>query len=291
MTAKVVLVSSAVDEILPPASFSTPENIRLTTVGKPPRHEVHGFFWPPHNPDYTAPEGTLPPLIVFPHGGPTGHTAPGLEMRIQYFTSRGYAYFAINYTGSSGHGKAYREALFGEWGIVDRDDVVEAIDYLASSGRVDRSRVGIEGGSAGGYNVLCSLTWHPDKFAGGICYCGVSDIQGLDEETHKMESHYVELLLKLGGKTKAEREELFRARSPLFHAENIRAPLLLVHGDGDTVVPIAQSKEIKRKIEERGGDVELIVLEGEGHSFKRAESWLTIVVEGEKWWRKTLLRH
>ncbi|KAK3328189.1 peptidase S9 prolyl oligopeptidase active site-containing protein [Cercophora scortea] len=203
--------------------------------------------------------------------------------------ARGYAYFAINYTGSSGHGKAYREALFGAWGILDRDDVVEAINHLASRGMIDRARVGIEGGSAGGYNVLCSLTWHPDVFAGGISYCGVGDLKALDVETHKMESHYLEVLLKLDGMSEEEKEALFRARSPLYHAEWITAPLLLVHGDEDNVVPIEQSREVKGRIEGRGGQVEMIVLEGEGHDFYRADSWRTILVEGEKWWARTLL--
>jgi len=279
------LVRSSVDDQFPETLFSQPVPIRFTTL-KAPHREVHGFFWPPHNPRYVAPEGERPPLIVFSHGGPTGFQSPGLDMRFQYFTSRGYAYFAINYTGSSGHGRAYREALFGEWGILDRDDVAEAVEYLAWSGRIDRERVGIEGGSAGGYNTLCSLTWHPSVFAGGVSYCGVSNIKNLAEETHKMESHYVEVLLRLEGKTREEREALFAARSPLYHAGNITAPLLLVHGDAD----VEQSREIKRKIQGRGGDAELVVLKGEGHMFERADSWLKIVVEAEKWWRKTLLK-
>lgn len=211
-------------------------------------------------------------------------------MRFQYFTSRGYGYLALNYTGSSGHGKAYREALLGAWGILDRDDVAEAVDHLARSGWIDRGRVGIEGGSAGGYNTFCSLTWHPDMFVGGAAYCGVADLKALDVETHKLESHYVETLLGLRGATAEQREAVFRARSPLHHAENITAPLLLLHGDADTVVPIAQSEAIQRKIEARGGEVKLVVLEREGHVFKRADSWLTLMEESEKWWRKNLLR-
>jgi dipeptidyl aminopeptidase/acylaminoacyl peptidase len=286
---EITLVRSSVDDQLPEAIFSTPVPIRFTTL-KAPQREVHGFFWPPHNPRYVAPEGELPPLIVASHGGPTGHTPPGLQMRHQYFTSRGYAYFAINYTGSSGHGKAYRKALFGQWGILDRDDVAEAVEYLTWTGRIDRQRVGIEGGSAGGYNTLCALTWYPSFFAGGLSMCGVSAIQNLAEKTHKLESHYVEVLLDLKGKSPEEKNALFASRSPLYHAENITSPLLLVHGDEDVVVPIEQSKEIRRKIRERGGDAELIVLKGEGHMFQRAESWETIVVEAEKWWRKTLLK-
>ncbi|KAK3685225.1 peptidase S9 prolyl oligopeptidase active site-containing protein [Podospora appendiculata] len=289
LTTQTTILSSSVDAILPESIFSSPQHIQLTTAHAPTR-VVHGFFWPPHNPNYTAPVGTLPPLIITPHGGPTGHTAPGLNMKLQYFTSRGYAYFAINFTGSSAHGKAYREALFGAWGILDRDDVVEAINDLAARGLIDAARVGIEGGSAGGYNVLCSLTWHPAMFAGGISYCGVSDLKALDVETHKMESRYLEVLLRLEGVSDEDKERLFRERSPLYHAQKITAPLLLVHGDEDTVVPIAQSREVKSKIEGQGGEVEMIVLEGEGHNFHRAESWRTILVEGEKWWARTLLR-
>jgi len=289
LTTEVTLISSSVDTPLPETVFSIPEPISFTTL-KAPHRQVHGFFWPPHNPRFVGPEDELPPLIINSHGGPTGHTPPGLDMRFQYFTSRGYAYLALNYTGSSGHGRAYREALNGHWGILDRDDVAEAVEYLAWSGRIDRKRVAIEGGSAGGFNTLCNLTWHPDVFAAGAAYCGVSDIKTLDAKMHKMESHYTERLLGLQGKTPDEKAQLFRDRSPLYHAQYITAPLLLVHGDEDTVVPIEQSKEIQRKINERGGEVDLIVLEGEGHMFKRADSWLKLLVETEKWWRKTLLK-
>ena len=211
-------------------------------------------------------------------------------MLAQFWTSRGFAYFSINYTGSSGHGKAYREVLYEQWGVVDCNDVPECIDFLASSGRVDRARVGIEGASAGGYLVLSSLVWHPDVFAGGISLCGVSDVKTLVEKTHKLEMHYIESLLFSPDKSKEEREVIFRERSPVFHAERITAPLLLIHGEADTVVPIAQSYDIKRKIEERGGDVDMLVLPGEGHMFKKVDN-LKLYLEAElKWWAKTLLK-
>lgn len=280
---------SSTTHSFPSNIFSIPEHLEVPSKHEPKR-TVHGFFWPPHNPKFIAPEGTLPPLIVNPHGGPTGHTPPGVKMIAQFWTSRGFAYFSINYTGSSGHGKAYREALYTQWGILDRDDVPECVDFLASTGRVNRARVGIEGGSAGGYNVLQSLVWHPDVFAGGISLCGVSDVKTLDEKTHKLELHYLESLLFTPGMGAEEREAIFRERSPLFHAERVTAPLLLIHGENDTVVPIAQSYEIKRKIEERGGDVDMLVLPGEGHMFKKVENLKLYLAAEVKWWAKTLLK-
>ncbi|KAK1778027.1 dipeptidyl aminopeptidase [Copromyces sp. CBS 386.78] len=273
---------------LPEEVFSLPEHIRFTTMDEP-RREVHGFLWLPSNPKYEGPKGTLPPLIIQPHGGPTAYNPPGLSMRVQYFTSRGYAFCFSNYTGSSAHGKAYREALRGEFGILDRDDVIETVRYLANSGRIDGSRVGIEGASSGGYCVLQCLTRYPDVFAGGISMCGVSDLSTLDEETHKLELHYLQTLLGLEGKSKEEKLELFRERSPLYHAQNIASPLLLIHGDADPVVPIGQSEDIKHAVERNGGDVKMVVLKGEGHMLKHADNLKLALRECEKWWRKTLL--
>ncbi|OIW22486.1 peptidase S9 prolyl oligopeptidase active site-containing protein [Coniochaeta ligniaria NRRL 30616] len=289
--AEVKLVCSCTDTDYPPSLFSTPVPINFPSrKGNPPRN-VHGFFWPPHNPSFSAPEGTLPPLLITTHGGPTAHSRPGLKMMDQYFLTRGYAVFAINYTGSSGHGRDYREALYGRWGIADTDDAGDAAEFLARTGRVDGRRVGIVGGSAGGYNVLQSLVHYSDAFAGGVCYCGVSDVRALDVETHKMESRYMDMLMGFDDETPQDvRQAVLKERSPLFRAEEIRASLLLIHGDADTIVPIQQSWDVKERIDKRGGDVQMIVLEGEGHMFKRAESWQTIVEQGEKWWQKTLLR-
>lgn len=289
-------VHTADDKKIPPSIVSIPEHVWLKSTKGDPKRPVHGFYWPPHNPQFAAPEGELPPLLINPHGGPTAHTPPGLKVggigggNAQFWTSRGFAYFSINYTGSSGHGKSYRERLDAQWGILDRDDVVEITSHLCETGRADKGRVGIHGASAGGYNVLQSLVWHPEVFAAGVCYCGVSDMKALGEGTHKLESHYLEGLLYEPGMSPEEREAVERERSPVLHAERIRAPLLLLHGEKDTVVPIAQSYEIERKVRERGGDVKMVVAPGDGHMFSMAKS-KQIALEAEvEWWMRTLVR-
>lgn len=249
----------------------------------------------PHNPAYEAPEGELPPLIIQVHGGPTAHTGPGLKIRSQYWTTRGYAYFALNYTGSSGHGAAYRDALFGHWGIIDADDAAECAEYFTSTGIIRKGGVGITGPSAGGYNTLQALVRSSKRktFAGGVCVCGVSDVKKLGEETHKLESHYLDPLMfgypvpsDISGE---ERERVYRERSPLYHACDISAPLLLVHGTADTVVPVQQARAIKKAIEDKGGDVRLVEVDGEGHMFSAPASKRIWLKEEEAWWRKTLL--
>lgn len=289
-------VHAADDKKIPASIVSIPEHIWLKSTKQGPKRPVHGFYWPPHNPRFAAPEGELPPLLINPHGGPTAHTPPGLKVggvgggNAQFWTSRGFAYFSINYTGSSGHGKSYRDRLDGEWGILDRDDVVEVIQHLCDTGRADKDRVGIHGGSAGGYNVLQSLVWYPDVFAAGVCYCGVSDMRALASGTHKLESHYLEGLLYKPGMSEEERKAVEYERSPVHHAERIRAPLLLLHGDKDRVVPIEQSYEIERKVRERGGDVKMVVAPGDGHMFSMERS-KKIALEAEvAWWMRTLVR-
>ncbi len=287
---EIYILRQSVDNPQPAALYSKPEHI-LFKAEKEFVREVHGFFWPPHNPAYIGPEGELPPLIILVHGGPSGFLSPALQpMPGQYYTSRGYAFFALNYTGSTGHGRQYREDLFGRWGLVDRDDAAEAVAYLAKTGRIDGKRVGIEGGSAGGYNVLQSLCGYPDVFAGGISYCGISEVATMVAGTHKLESHYMDVLMDVTDKSEEEKAKVFAARSPLYFAQQITAPLLLIHGDADTVVPIQQSRDIKKKIEDKGGDVKMITLKGEGHSFSRADSWELYLHEAEKWWAKTLLK-
>ncbi|EFX01674.1 peptidase s9 prolyl oligopeptidase active site domain containing protein [Grosmannia clavigera kw1407] len=298
------------DTAFAPDVFSTPTLVRVPVIASSttdnddsPTRDVFGWFWPPHNRSFIAPPNTLPPLIVNPHGGPTGYTAPGLHMIPQYWATRGFAVFAINYSGSSGHGRAYRDSLWTRWGLLDRDDAAASVSFLVKEGRVDGARVGIEGGSAGGYNVLQSLVAYSaglatkpggfdckGVFTAGVCACGVADTAALSRDTHKLESRYVDRLLWPPGTSVEVQQRIHRARSPLFHAERITAPLLLVHGDHDTVVPIAQSKGIRDRIQARGGDVELVVLPDEGHMFNKAESMVQYLQAQTKWWKKTLLR-
>lgn len=316
--------SSASSSSYPPHTFSAPEPISFVSQREPKR-PIHGFYWPPYNPKFTAPEGTLPPLLINPHGGPTGHSGAGLKTSgtgggggAAFWTSRGFAYFVINYTGSSGHGHAYRQRLQTQWGVLDRDDVPECIDYLCSgasdsdtrggegqgttkSPRADRARVGIHGGSAGGYNVLQTLTWYPSVLAAGVSYCGISDLGTMAEGTHKLEAHYLDgLLYDVDHTSEAEKTAILRARSPLYHAQRIRAPLLLVHGDRDTVVPIAQSYEIAERIRQGDGDgdgdgaprrrVEMVVAPGEGHMFKMRASQRMALEREVEWFIEMLAR-
>ncbi|KAK8036207.1 hypothetical protein PG993_008821 [Apiospora rasikravindrae] len=277
------------DEVLDPKIFSTPQHIRFPATSGPKR-DIHGFYWLPHNLKYKGPEGTKPPLIVQSHGGPTGHTGPGLNLSMQYWNARGYATFAINYSGSDGHGKTYRELLNGRWGAIDVDDIAESVRHLSSTSLVDGRRVGIRGGSAGGYSVLQALCHYPDLFAGGACYYGISDVKLLLQETHKMESHYVDFLLFTPDMTDADKEKVMRDRSPVHHAGNITAPLLICHGEDDKVVPISQAYTMYDDIKARGGEVKLVKFPGEGHGFRKGENLLKAHEEEEAWWKTTIAR-
>jgi len=281
-------IVKSIDESFSHSLYSAPQAVTIQSKGAPSR-KVYGFLWMPRNPKFQAPAGDLPPLIIGVHGGPPGHVGPGLKLRVQYFTSRGYAYFQCNYTGSTGHGREYREALNGRWGIVDADDAAECAAYLVASGQVKEGGVGITGGSAGGYNVLQSLIRHPKVFAAGICISGVSEVKKLGESTHKLESKYIDRLVLSPGMTDDEKEKTYRERSPVYHAANIKAPLLLLHGARDTVVPIDQARSMAKVIGDSGGDVKIVEFKDEGHGFSMPASQKLWLEEEERWWRRTLL--
>jgi dipeptidyl aminopeptidase/acylaminoacyl peptidase len=283
------ILRQSTDINLSPSTFSLPEAIRFPAK-KGPEREVCGFFWPPHNPAFEGPAGEKPPLIIQSHGGPTGHAPPALMLSLQYWNSRGYATFAINYTGSTGYGKAYRELLNSRWGVIDVDDVAECVQYLVQTGRVDGSRVGIRGGSAGGYTVLQALCCYPDIFAGGVCLYGISEVKLLLDTTHKMECRYVDMLMFTEDMSDVDRQNVMHERSPVYQAGQITAPLLILHGEDDKVVPISQADTMYDDITKRGGDVRLVKFPGEGHGFRNGANRLKAQEEEEAWWKKTLVK-
>lgn len=285
-----VLESSA-DLGIPTSLYSKAEHISFPRVyGNNKDGLGHALYLPPKNPEYEAPEGAVPPLVVHLHGGPTAHEAPGLSLRSQYWTSRGYAFADVNYAGSSGYGRAYRDRLNGQWGIADVADAASCVAHLVSTSRVDPSRVGITGGSAGGYGVLQALCVYPDIWAGGVSLYGISGLKAFTEDTHKFESHYLFALTFDVGTSEEEKEKIYRERSPYYHADKIKAPVLLLQGSVDKVVPPSQTRDMERTIKEKGGDVEVVIFEGEGHGFRQGKNVKRAIEEEERWWVKTLLR-
>lgn len=232
-----------------------------------PTGAVHAFDYPPTNPGVRGPEGELPPYLVYVHGGPTAHRGGAASGRIAYFTSRGIGVLDVNYGGSSGYGRAYRERLRGQWGVVDVQDVAAAATGLAATGAADAARITIAGGSAGGWTVLAALVG-TEAFAAGISRYGVGDARTLATDTHDFEARYLDGLI--GPLPGAER--LYLERSPLTHPERFRVPLLLLQGADDPVVPPAQSEAIRDALAQRGIPHAYVVYEGEGHGFRRAEN-------------------
>src|SRR5690606_23337509 len=219
------------------------------------------------NPDAAAPEGELPPYIVMVHGGPTAHVSGAASTAYAYWTSRGIGVLDVNYGGSTGYGRAYRERLDGQWGVVDVDDVIAAARGLAAAGLADPDRIAIRGGSAGGWTVLSALV-RGGAFAAGISRYGVADLRMLAAETHDFEKHY---LTGLVGPL-PEAEDVYIQRSPLTHAERIDVPVLLLQGEEDRVVPPSQSEAIRDALAARGIPHEYALYPGEGHGFRRAET-------------------
>lgn len=232
-----------------------------------PEGPVHGWFYPPTNPEFRAPDGELPPLLVLSHGGPTALAMADFALGYQFWTSRGFAILDVNYGGSTGYGRAYRQRLDGQWGIVDVRDCVDGALALAAVGRVDRRRLAIKGGSAGGYTTLRALTTS-DVFAAGVSRYGIGDLTALATDTHKFESRYLDGLV---GRW-PEAEAVYRERSPINHVDALNCPMLILQGADDKVVPPNQAEAMASAVSAKGLPVELIVFEGEGHGFRKAET-------------------
>lgn len=257
------VLAKSIAELPPAACLSQPQHIEYASNGR----TAHAFFYPPCNPDMAAPEGSLPPLMVIGHGGPTGMATNALRLAIQYWTSRGFALLDVNYGGSSGFGRAYRDCLQGQWGVVDVEDCVNGARHLVAAGMVDAQKLVIRGGSAGGFTALCALMFH-DVFKAGASYYGVSNLATLDSDSHKFESHYNQYLIA----PPPACDELYRQRSPSNHLEKLRYPMIFFQGLDDKVVPPPQSEQMVQALRERHIPVAYLEFEGEGHGFRRAEN-------------------
>jgi dipeptidyl aminopeptidase/acylaminoacyl peptidase len=269
----VELLAGSEQPAIDPAYVSTARPLEYETTG---HKTAHALFYAPRNADHTAPEGERPPLLVRVHGGPTAHVTSRLDREIQFFTTRGFAVVDVNYGGSTGYGREYRERLHGQWGVVDVDDAVNAALALAGAGEVDRARMAISGGSAGGWTVLCAAAFHPGVFAAGADYFGVSDLMGFVDSTHKFESRYNDWLVGPW----PEAEKLWRERSPVNFADRIRAPIIILQGLEDAIVPPSQSEVVVAALRENRVPFSYLAFEGEQHGFRKAET-LERAVEAE----------
>jgi len=249
----------------PPAAYlSVPQSISYESSNG---RTAYAFHYPPANADFAPQDGELPPLIVIGHGGPTGMAASTLKLSTQFWTSRGFAVLDVNYGGSTGFGRAYRDLLKGQWGVVDVEDCVAGARHLAEQGLVDPARLLVRGSSAGGLTTLSALAFH-DVFKAGACYYGVSDLAGLDADSHKFESHYNQYLIAPPDRA----EQVYRERSPIHHTDKLKRPMIFFQGLDDMVVPPSQSESMVEALRARRLPVAYITLEGEGHGFRKAES-------------------
>jgi dipeptidyl aminopeptidase/acylaminoacyl peptidase len=250
---------------LDPAFLSIPESIEFPTGGD---RSAHAFYYPPRNRDALPLAGERPPLIVISHGGPTTATRDTLDLRVQFWTSRGFAVADVNYGGSSGYGREYRQRLHGQWGIVDVEDTVHAARFLVDQGKADPQRLIIRGGSAGGYTTLAALTFHPDVFRAGASYYGICDLEVLARDTHKFESRYLDSMV---GPYPAMRD-VYRARSPIHFVDRLSCALILFQGLEDKVVPPNQSGMMADAVRAKGLPVAYLTFPGEQHGFRRGDT-------------------
>ncbi len=247
-----------------PDYISEPQPIEFPTEN---HLTAHAFFYPPKNRDFRAASDEKPPLLVKSHGGPTSAAVACLQLGIQYWTSRGIAVLDVNYGGSTGFGRDYRERLNGAWGIVDVDDCVNGAQFLAARDEVDRNRLMIDGGSAGGYTTLCALTFR-NAFKVGASHYGVSDLEALELDTHKFESRYFDTLIG----PYPERRDLYVERSPINFTERLSCPVIFFQGLEDKVVPPNQAEMMVEALRKKGLPVAYVAFEGEQHGFRRAEN-------------------
>jgi dipeptidyl aminopeptidase/acylaminoacyl peptidase len=229
---------------------------------------AHAIYYAPANAAASGPPGERPPLLAISHGGPTAATQATFDLKVQYWTSRGFAVLDVNYRGSSGYGRPYRNALRRNWGIADVADMVHAAGHMVESGLADPLRMIIRGGSAGGYTTLAALTFHPGVFTAGASYYGVSDVEVLLQDTHKFESRYLDRLI---GPYPEARDE-YRSRSPIHFVDRLACPVILLQGLEDRVVPPNQSEMMAAAARAKGLPVAYLTFAGEQHGFRKAET-------------------
>ncbi|MEA3288220.1 MAG: S9 family peptidase [Candidatus Marinimicrobia bacterium] len=239
----------------------------MITFEPRPGELTYAWYYPPLNPDYQAPPAEKPPLIVLSHGGPTGYSSGAFSLIVQYWTTRGFAIVDVNYSGSTGFGRKYRQRLVGNWGIRDVEDCAAAAAHLVDEGKVDPERLIIKGGSAGGYTTLAALTF-TDVFKAGASYYGVGDLELLTRDTHKFESRYLDRLV---GAYPAEKQ-LYRERSPINHTEQLDCPVIFLQGLDDPVVPPNQAETMVEALRAKGIPVAYVPFEGESHGFRQAST-------------------
>ena len=263
-TGALKILRRAFDVNMDLGTLSEPQHLSFPTGGG---GIAHGFYYPPTNKYFAIPKGELPPLIVKGHGGPTGAASTALSLVNQFWTSRGFALLDVDYRGSTGYGRAYREALYGLWGVADVEDCVAGAMHLANKGLADRDRLIIRGSSAGGYTTLAALTFR-DVFRVGASHYGISDLEALAADTHKFESRYLDQLVG----PYPQRRDLYRTRSPLWHADRLTCPVIFFQGLDDKVVPPTQAEAMVTSLKSRGVAVAYLAFKREGHGFRRAHN-------------------
>ena len=247
-----------------PGYTSRPQEIEFPTTGG---RTAYGFFYPPSNKDFRGPDGEKPLLLVMSHGGPTGATTPVYDAEIQYYASRGISVLDVNYGGSTGYGRAFRQRLNGQWGVVDVEDCLNGARYLVKRGDVDGDRLMITGGSAGGYTTLCALTFH-DLFKAGASHFGIGDLEPFVGDTHKFESRYLDNLVG----PYPEKRDIYRERSAINYTDQLSCPMILFQGSEDKIVPPNQSRKMYEAVKAKGIPVAYLEFEGEQHGFRKAEN-------------------
>ncbi|HQQ05079.1 MAG TPA: S9 family peptidase [Kiritimatiellia bacterium] len=263
------VVKRTTDIGINPDSLSEPEPVAFPSAGG---RTAYGLFYPPRNESFEGPSGEKPPLIVTVHGGPTAAVSPAFSLKTQFWTTRGIAVLDVNYAGSTGYGRVFREALYGQWGIADVDDCCAGAKYLAGRGLVDPDRMVISGGSAGGFTALSSLAFR-SVFSAGIIRYGISDCSAMARDSHKFEAHYLDRLIA----PYPARRDVYEARSPLFHAEGISRPVIFFQGLEDRVVPPEQTFAMYEALAARGVPAAYVAFEGEQHGFRKEENILRMV--------------